>query len=64
MKLNFPATTDLFQIARELAKIGYIISANRNKDGSHDVFHRPTTEQFNLPHTVTGGVKPLSEGFK
>jgi hypothetical protein len=52
MKLNFPASTNLFQIARELAKIGYIISAKQNRDGSHDVFARPTPEQFiqnNLP---------------
>lgn len=42
MKLNFPPSTDLFQIAKELAKIGYIVSAKRNKDGSHDVIERPT----------------------
>lgn len=46
MKLNFPPSTDLFQIARDLAKIGYVVSAKRNKDGSHDVFARPTNEQM------------------
>ena len=45
MRLNFPESTDLFQIARELHKVGWIISAKRNRDGSHDVLPRHDVPQ-------------------
>ena len=42
-RLNFPPSTTLERIAAELYSLGYIISARRNRDGSHDVIERPTT---------------------
>jgi hypothetical protein len=42
LRLNFPPNTTLERIAAELHALGYIISARRNRDGSHDVIERPS----------------------
>lgn len=44
LRLNFPPSTTLERIAAELYSVGYIISARRNRDGSHDVIERPVPQ--------------------
>jgi hypothetical protein len=58
LKLNFPPSTTLKRIAAELYSAGYIISAHRNRDGSHDVVERPSPRAQTVATRELEGLMP------